>query len=389
MGFGIIIPVTPALLIELGEIDIPNASQIGGYLLFIYALMQFIFSPILGNLSDRYGRKPILVASLFFLALDYMLMFLAPTLAWLFLGRALAGMASATYPIANAIIADISHPDQRAQNFGLIGAGFGLGFIIGPVFGGVLADIGPRAPFLAAALIVLASGFLGILFMKESLPKESRRPFSLKRSNPVGSLIALKAYPIVLVMILATLLLRIAHDVNPAIWSFYTIEKFSWSPREVGYSLGFVGIMIVFAEGFLIRLAIPRLGKKNSMRIGFFLMGAGFLGIGLATSGWHIYFFSVLFALGGIGNNALKSVLSEQVAVNAQGELQGALASVGSISSMLAPILFTQMFASFSGNNAIFQFSGMPFVVAFFMVFAGVIIIEVGRNILKTPTTSN
>lgn len=362
VGFGIIIPVIPELIRSLASVTMSDAARIGGWLMFAYAIMQFIFSPVLGNLSDRYGRRPILLISLFGFGLDYLFTAFAPTIAWLFAGRLIAGITGASFTTATAYIADISAPDKRAQNFGMLGAAFGLGFIIGPALGGLLANFGLRAPFFAAAALTFINWLYGYFILPESLPHEHRRPFDWKRANPVGSLLKLKSYPAVGGLIISFFLLYIASHAVQSTWSYYNIEKFNWTESQVGISLAVVGIMVAFVQGVLIRRAIPALGQNRSVLIGFLIYSAGMILFAFATQGWQMYAFTVIYCLGGIAGPALQGYISSHVPPSEQGELQGALTSMISVTSIFGPLLMTYLFAWFTkpGNP---RFPGAPFIM--------------------------
>lgn len=367
-GFGIIIPVMPKLIVELTGEGFGGAAIYGGWLLFIYALMQFFFAPIIGNLSDRFGRRPVLLLSLFAFGMDYIIIGLAPTIGWLFLGRAAAGVAGATTTTANAYIADISPPNKRAQNFGLIGAAWGLGFIIGPVIGGVLGDFGTRVPFFAAAGVALVNVVYGFFVLPETLPREQRRPFSMKRANPVGALLRMRLYPVVVGLFGVLFLYQIAHDANPSTWSFYTMLKFDWTPRQVGYSLGFVGLMVAIVMGSVIRVVIPRIGEVRAVYVGLSMMAVGFFGFAISTRGWMLYLFIIPFSLTGLAMPALRSIMSKQVPANAQGELQGAITSLISLTAIVAPLFMTQLFGFFTSARAPIYFPGAAFLAAAILV---------------------
>jgi DHA1 family tetracycline resistance protein-like MFS transporter len=285
IGLGIIIPVLPALIEQITGGDISEASRTGGWLTFAYAAMQFLFSPVIGGLSDRYGRRPVLLASLLGFGLDYILMGFAPTIGWLFLGRLIAGITGASYTTAGAYIADVSTPEKRAQNFGLIGVAFGVGFIIGPVLGGLLGHYSPRLPFFVAAGLALLNALYGYFVLPESLTPEHRRPFDWKRANPIGSLRHLGRYPVVLSLVISFVLLYLSGHATQSTWTFYTIEKFGWNEQWVGYSLGFVGLMVAIVQGGLIRIVIPKLGQKRSVFVGLTFYTIGFFLFAIATKG--------------------------------------------------------------------------------------------------------
>ena len=350
-GIGIIIPVLPALVMELSGVGLSEASKYGGWLLFAYAFFQFICSPIVGGLSDQYGRKPVLLGSLFGFFLDYLFMAMAPTLAWLFVGRVVAGIFGASFTTGSAYIADVSTPEKRAQNFGLVGAAFGLGFIIGPVIGGLLGQYGPRVPFYFAAGLTLLNALYGIFILPESLPKEKRRKFRLSRANPVGSLKEFRKYPIIVGLIFAFFFIYLASHAVQSTWPYFTMYRFNWDEAMVGYSLGVVGVLSALVQGVLIRWVIPRIGQQNAIYLGLSLYTLGLVLFALATEGWMMFAILVPYCLGGICGPALQGLMSTEVEDNQQGELQGALTSMMSITSILGPPLMTGIFAGFTNDN--------------------------------------
>ena len=364
MGIGIILPVMPDLIRELTDLTLGGAALWGGYLSFIYALMQFAAGPTLGNLSDRFGRRPVLLLSLFALAVDYLIMGFAPALWLLFVGRALAGIAGATYATANAFIADISPPHQRAQNFGLLGAGFGVGLVAGPLIGGLAGELGTRAPFFAAAALAFANLAYGALVLPESLAPESRRRFDWRRANPLGAARQIAAMPAVAWLFLAMFLFDLAHHVYPAIWSFYAKEAFAWSNAEVGLSLAFVGVCFAVTQGWLIRFILPRLGEAGTAFWGLVVSIAGLVCFGVITQGWMVYVLIFLTALGAVVTPAMTGLMSSRVPGNAQGELQGALASVLGVALIISPVMMTQTFGYFTGATAPIYLPGAPFLGA-------------------------
>ncbi len=364
IGIGIIIPVMPELLMELSGEGLDRAAVIGGWLMFLYAFMQFVFAPVLGNLSDRFGRRPVLLFSLLAFGLDYVLMGFAPTLTWLFVGRAIAGVAGATTSTANAFIADVSPPEKRAANFGLIGAVWGLGFILGPVIGGLLGDFGPRVPFFAAAGLALANVVYGFFVLPETLAPELRRPFDWRRANPLGALAQMRRFPMVLGVFAVLVLYQVAHDANPATWTYYTMLKFGWTERDVGFSMGVVGLAIAVVQGGLIRAAIPKLGERLSALAGLLLMAVGYLGFAFAAEGWIMLAFIVPFALGGLAMPAIMGILANEVRDDMQGELQGAATSIRSLTAIVAPLLLTQVFGVFTADDAPVYFPGAAFLLA-------------------------
>jgi DHA1 family tetracycline resistance protein-like MFS transporter len=362
-GLGLIIPVMPKLIESLTGGNISDASRWGGWLTFAYAIMQFLFAPVLGNLSDQWGRRPVLLFSLLGFGADYLFLSLAPTIGWLFVGRLIAGVTGASFTTASAYIADVSTDENRAQNFGMIGAAFGLGFIIGPVIGGLLGEYGPRLPFVVAAGLSLLNALYGFFVLPESLPKESRRPFEWRRANPVGSLFHLKKYPAIAGLIFSLILVYIAAHAVQSNWTFFTIEKFGWSEGLIGISLGVVGLLTAIVQGGLIRFINPRLGNERSVYVGLGLYGLGLLLFAFASQSWMMFVFLIPYCLGGIAGPALQSIISGNVPPNEQGELQGALTSLISATSIIGPPLMTNLFAYFTKPNAPVQFAGAPFLL--------------------------
>ncbi|MBK7171775.1 MAG: TCR/Tet family MFS transporter [Bacteroidales bacterium] len=368
IGFGIIIPVIPKYISHLLGSDLSNASIYSGWLMFSFSIMQFIFAPILGGLSDRYGRRPVLLVSLFGFGLNYILLAFAPSIGWLFLGRILAGICGASFTTASAYVADISSPEKRTQNFGLIGAAFGLGFIIGPVLGGVLGQYGMRLPFIVAAGLTFLNWIYGYFVLPESLDKSNRRPFDLKRANPLGALMHLRKYPVISGMIGSLIFVYIAGFATQSTWTFFTMEAFHWNEAQVGYSLGLVGLLMAIVQGGLTRVLNPRLGNINSIYVGLGFYFVGMLLISLAPEAWMLYFIMIPLSLGGIANPALQSIISNQVPSNEQGELQGALTSLMSVTSIIGPVLMTGLFSYFTTKNAPIYFPGAPFMMAAILI---------------------
>ena len=362
MGIGIIIPVMPDLLQELSNASVGQAAIWGGYLSFSYAIMQFLCAPTLGNLSDRYGRRPVLLISLATLGVDYIVMALADSLWLLFLGRIVAGIAGATYSTATAYIADVTPRDKRAAAFGLVGAGFGVGFVFGPAIGGAMAELGTRAPFFAAAAVAFANFAYGWFILPESLTSEKRRPFTWVRANPLGAFRQVAKFPMVAWFVLVGFLYSLSHFVYPAVWAFYTKEKFGWSNLEIGLSLAAVGVGFAFVQGVLIRPLLKRLGETMTAYLGFGLNIVGMIGIAIAPFGWVIYALMPITALGDIVKPALTGLMSNRIPDDAQGELQGVISSAQSITVIVSPILMTQLFGAFTGDA--FYFPGAPFVAA-------------------------
>ena len=364
MGWGIIIPVIPKLIKELINGDISEAAKYGGWLTFAYAITQFIFAPLIGNLSDKFGRRPIILISLFGFSLDYLLLAFAPTIGWLFVGRILAGITGASITTASAYIADVSTPENRAKNFGMIGAAFGLGFIIGPVIGGILGEYGSRVPFYAAAILCMVNFLYGFFILPESLSKENRRAFDWKRANPIGALLNLKKHPKLTGLIGSIFVLYVASHAVQSNWSFFTMYRFHWTEKMVGISLGIIGLLVGIVQGGLIRWINPRLGNERSIYIGIGLYSLGMFLFASATQSWMMFLFLIPYCLGGIAGPALQSVISSQVSPSEQGEIQGTLTSLMSASSIIGPPLMSSVFYFFTHKDAPFQFAGAHFVLA-------------------------
>ncbi len=368
-GWGIIIPVIPKLIKELINGDISEASKYGGWLTFAYAITQFLFAPLIGNLSDKFGRRPIILISLFAFALDYLLLSLAPTITWLFIGRIIAGVTGASITTASAYIADVSTLENRAKNFGMIGAAFGLGFIIGPVIGGLLGQYGARVPFYAAAVLCLLNFIYGYFILPESLAKENRRAFEWKRANPIGAFLSLKKHPQLIGLVTAIFLLYVGSHAVHSNWSYFTIYQFNWDERMVGISLGAVGLLVGIVQGGLIRWINPILGNEKSIYIGLALYTVGMTLFAVATESWMMFVFLIPYCLGGIAGPALQAVVSGQVPPSEQGEIQGTLASLMSASAIVGPPLMSTTFYYFTHEGAPFQFAGAPFILGgFFML---------------------
>ena len=362
-GLGIIIPVVPKLIEQLIHGNLSQAASYGGWLTFSYAIMQFIFAPVLGGLSDRFGRRPVLLFSLLGFGLDYTLTGFSPTIEWLFLGRMLAGVTGASFTTATAYIADISTPEKRAQNFGLVGAAFGVGFILGPVIGGFLGQYGPRVPFFVAAGLSLVNFFYGLFILPESLAPENRRPFSWRRANPIGSLARLGRYPVILGLVASLVLIYLAGFAIQGTWTFYTMEKFKWDEKTVGLSLGAIGLSVAVVQGGLTRIIIPRLGQYRSVYVGLTFYAVGLLCFCFATQGWMMFAFMLPYAMGGLAGPSIQGIISTQVPANEQGELQGALTSLTSSTSIFGPLIMTNLFSYFTSAVAPVYFPGAPYLL--------------------------
>ncbi len=370
MGWGLIIPVMPKLISELKGISVNKASSYGAFLLFAYAATQFICAPLIGNLSDKYGRRPVLLSSLTGFGIDYIFLALAPTYGWLFVGRIIAGLTGASFTTGAAYIADISTNETRAKNFGMIGAAFGLGFIIGPLLGGLLAGWGVRAPFYAAAGLCLVNALYGYFVLPESLDKEHRRPFEWKRANPFGSLKFLRKNPSITGLAICYFLIYLAAMSVQGNWNYFTIYRFNWTEKLVGLSLGVVGLLVGIVQAGLTRVINPRLGNEKSIYLGLFLYTLGLVLFAFATEGWMMFIFLVPYCLGGIAGPALQSTMTSHVPRNEQGELQGALTSLMSLTTIIGPLVMNNLFTYFTGAKAPFHFPGVSFLLGAILMLA-------------------
>jgi DHA1 family tetracycline resistance protein-like MFS transporter len=375
-GIGIIIPVLPGLVMDLTGGSLSTAAAWGGWLMFVFSALQFMSAPILGSLSDAFGRRPVLLGSLAAYSADYVLMGLAPTLAWLFVGRALSGVFSATYPAASAYVADITAPEERAKRFGYMGAAWGMGFVVGPAVGGLIGDLDPRLPFFVAAGLAAINVAYGWFVLPESLAPESRRPFRLKSSHPIAAFKAMGKYPLVPGLMGALFLYHIAHDANPSTWTYVTMAKFDWTPRDVGLSMTFVGICATVVQGLIIGPAVRAFGERRAMTIGFLLFAVSFMGYAFATAGWQMYFWIVPFSFGTIASVAANALMSKQVPTNGQGELQGAVSSLRSVTACIAPPMLTGLFSFFTSPAAPVQFAGVSFFAAGVLTLVALVLVR-------------
>jgi MFS transporter, DHA1 family, tetracycline resistance protein len=375
MGFGLIIPVMADLISKLKGIPVNQASTYGAFLLSAYAITQFLCAPVVGNLSDRFGRRPVLLASLFGFGIDYIILALAPAYGWLFIGRVIAGMTGASFTTATAYIADVSTDDAtRAKNFGMIGAAFGLGFILGPALGGLLATRGLRAPFYAAAALCLLNCLYGYFLLPESLSKENRRAFDWRRANPLGSLKFLKRHPEVGGLAFSFFLIYLGAQAVQGNWNYFTIYRFNWSDKMVGISLTVVGVLIAVVQAGLTRVINPKIGNERSIYLGLSMYTLGLTLFAFATQGWMMFVFLIPYCLGGISSPSLQSVMSGQVARDHQGEMQGALTSLMSVTFIIGPLIMNGVFAYFTSDKAPFRFPGMHFLIGALCTLLAVII---------------
>jgi DHA1 family tetracycline resistance protein-like MFS transporter len=365
LGFGIVMPVLPQLIMQLGRIPVDSAAVYAGWLGAGYAAMQFVFAPVLGNLSDRYGRRPILLAALLGYGIDYAVMGFAPTLAWLVVGRFFAGVTGASYSAAYAYIADITPPEKRAANFGLMGMAFGFGFIFGPALGGLLGTLGPRVPFYAAAGLAFINFVVGFVVLRESLAPENRRPFEWRRANAFAALRALRGQSAtVLWFVAAGGVWMLAHTVYPSIWAYFAIAAYGFDARDIGLALAVVGVSSAVVQGFGLRWVAPRLGERGAVLLGIAGFVASVALYTVATTLPMIYLAVVVGGLQGFIGPSISALNSRAIDARSQGELQGASQAIGSIASIVGPPLYAGIFAQFSGPRAITQFPAAPLLVA-------------------------
>ncbi|SFR38311.1 TCR/Tet family MFS transporter [Litoreibacter janthinus] len=364
MGIGLILPVMPQLIQDVGHTDISGAAIWGGILSAVFALMQFMFSPTVGSLSDRFGRRPVLLVSNATMALDYVLMALAGTIWLLLIGRIIGGLTAATHATANAYMADVSPREKKSQNFGLIGAAFGIGFVLGPVVGGLLAELGPRAPFWAAAILAGANFLFGYFVLPETVTPEKRRPFEWRRANPIGGLAAITALPGLGALLSVYFFYQIGNMVYPAIWAYYTAASFGWSPGMIGGSLAIYGVSMAITQAVLIRWVIAKLGEARTVYWGLVYNAFTLAMMAFISDGWVLLALTPLAAFGAVVGPALQAVMSGRAADNQQGELLGVMSSINALGMIFAPLVFTRVFSYFTGEGALFFLPGAAFLLA-------------------------
>jgi DHA1 family tetracycline resistance protein-like MFS transporter len=383
IGLGIIIPVLPALLKEMSGGDLSTASQYGGWLMFSYAAFEFLCAPLIGGLSDQYGRKRVLVASLFGFTLDYLFLAFAPNIFWFFVGRIIAGILGASYSTGTAYIADISTAENKAKNFGLVGVAFGLGFIIGPFLGGVLGEFGSRVPFFAAAAISFINCLFGLFFVPESLAKENRRKFDIRRANPLGTFTQLIKNKKLRMLVIAFFLFYVSGHAVQSTWTYFNIEKFGWSEFQIGISLGIIGLWVVLVNGLLIEPFIRYFGIVKAILLSSVLMGIGNILFAFATEGWMMYIFMLPYILGGICEPAIQSLISNKIPLNEQGEVQGALTGLISLSSIIGPPVMSNLFSFFAVKESVFYFPGAAFILGAIITLISTILLYPALKKLK------
>ena len=364
IGFGIVLPVLPQVVMALGHVGLADATRIGGWLGVVYAAVQFLSGPLMGNLGDKFGRRPVLLGSLGGFAIDYALMGFAPSLSWLFLGRALAGLFGASYGPAGAAMADLSTPDERARHFGMIGAAFGIGFVVGPAIGGLLGEMGPRAPFHAAAALAGINFLFGLYAFPETLAPANRRSFSWARANPLGALLSLGRRPGILPIAFAVFWWDLSTMVYPATWAYFTIAAFGWSPGMIGASLALVGMLMAANQMLLVGRAVKRFGERGAAEIGMIACLVAFIGYAMIRQGWMVFPLLAIGSLQAMVMPSIQGMMSRRVPADAQGELQGFNGSIMAIGAILAPLVFNPTLAWFTSGDAPVRFPGVVFVMA-------------------------
>lgn len=374
MGIGLIIPVMPELIQEVEGQGIGAAAVWGGILATIFAAMQFLFGPLVGNLSDRFGRRPVLIISLVVMAFDYVLMALAQSIWLLVIGRIIGGITAATAATSAAFMADISKPDEKAANFGLIGAAFGIGFIVGPLIGGVLAEYGTRAPFWAAAVLAAANALFGYFVLPETVTDRIRRPFELRRANPLGAFRNIGKLPGLKRLMLIVFIYNVAFFVYPGVWAYFGAERFGWGPGMIGLSLGVFGVGIAFMQGVLIRPILRVIGERKAVLLGCSVHLLAFVLIAFVSNGWVALALTPLASLGSIAAPALQGIMSRTAMDNQQGELQGAVTSINAVATIIAPLLVTQTFWFFTQGSAPFYLPGAPFLLSGLLIIGCIIV---------------
>lgn len=374
MGVSIIIPVMPELIISLTGVTLGEAASIGGFLFAAYAVMQFLFAPILGALSDRFGRRPVLLAALAGLAADYLLLATAPTLVWLFVGRILAGILGATWPVANACVADVSTDETRARNFGLVAAAAGIGFVFGPILGGLLGSVGLRAPFYAAAGLVFVAAAVGMFLLPETLTTNLKRDFDWRRANPIGGLLKISEHRVVLGVLFAFLLMQFAWMSFSVVWPYYTIEQFGWEELEIGISVALYGLLIAIVQGGLTGPVTNRFGNVPVGIVSIVTGIALYFAYVFINEGWMAYALIVVSAPSAFAGPIMQTLMTERVSDDQQGELQGVIASVMSINAIVAPFVMSQIFRIYTAENAPIYLPGAPFALSGILIVGTLIV---------------
>ncbi len=384
IGIGLIIPVLPTLLEEVSGLSTSESSFIGGSLIATYAIIQFFFSPVLGGLSDKYGRRPLLLLALLGLGIDYLIIVFAPTLFWFFVARVIAGICGSSVTVANAYIADISTPENKAKNFGMIGAAFGLGFVVGPVLGGFLGEIGTRIPFMIAAALAFLNMIYGFFVIPESLKMEDRREFAWKRANPFGTLKQIFGYKKIVGLLVSMFFIYVAAHATHTNWSYFTTEKFGWSPFDIGLSLGFVGVMVAIVQGGLVGPIVKKIKEVNAVYVGLAFNVFGLFMMGIVSEGWMVYLVIIPYAFGGLAGPSLQSIMTSEVPKNAQGELQGGITSIMTLTAIIGPLVMTGIFKYYTNPENELYFPGAPFMLGTVLALISILIARTSLAKIKS-----
>ena len=371
MGIGLILPVMPSLIEGITGASIDEAAVIGGWLLFAYAIMQFLFAPIIGGLSDRFGRRPVLLTTLFLLGIDYAIMAWAPTLTWLFVGRIISGIMGASWAAANSCVADVASPEDRGRFFGILGGAGAAGFVLGPALGGLLGEYGDRLPFIFASALALVGCAVGTLILKETLPRESRRAFTIARANPLGTIIQMSKTPLVLGFLATIFMLQLASQAQIAVWSYWLIERFEWSKFAIGMSIALYGILLAMVQGAGAGWSIGKFGDRRTGLVGLLFGLPAYLCFAFAPNDWFVYVGIIVGSVSGIAFPAMQQMMSNRISEDAQGELQGAVASTISITSIFGPVMMTTIFGIYADGEG-FYFPGAPFLLGTALMMIGV-----------------
>ena len=381
IGFGIIMPVLPALVTRLGHLDLASATRVGGWLLATFAIAQFFAGPVIGNLGDRFGRRPVLLACMICFGIDYLFQAAAPTLAWLFVGRLIAGLTGAIYGPAGAVLADVTPPEKRAASYGLLGAAFGIGFVVGPALGGLIATLGPRAPFVAAAVLAFGNAAVMAFLLPETLTDANRRPFRLRDAHVIGAFRPLFAAGPAAPLLVAWFLWQLGSVVYPATWSFWATIRFGWGPRQIGWSLAWVGLLMGVVQVGLTARVVKALGERRAAVVGLLCGGSCILAYAFTTQAWEVYAFFLVGALGAFAWPALNGLLSRMVDASRQGALQGGIGSMNAVAAVLGPLIATQSLAWGAGHG----FPGAAFLIAGTLLLLAALIIATLTRPISAP----
>lgn len=373
-GIGLIIPVLPSLIETLGHASIDRAAEIGGWLLFSFAIMQFSFAPIIGGLSDRYGRRPVLLTTLALLSVDYALMAWAPTLAWLFVGRLISGVMGATWPAANSCVADTCNPDQRGRAFGMLGGAGAAGYVLGPAIGGFFGQFGDRLPFVFACVLCLVGTAVGVFRLPETLPPEKRRAFTLARANPLGNVIQMAKTPLVLGLLIAVFFMQLGSQSQMSIWAYYGTLKFNWTPMVIGLTVTLFGTTLALMQAVLVGPVIKRFGNVRTARYSLLFGLPAYLILAFATTTWHMVAAILLGSFTGLAFPAMQALMTAKISEDAQGELQGAIASMISLTSIIGPVVMTGVFGAYADKTGLY-FPGAPFILAIGLLSVAILIL--------------